>query len=73
MKYATFAWQWNFGDPPLLDWWILEDDQSWHDAVRGDGHSYGAGPKPLPHDMIQEEGESDDGFKERVFSMVRTY
>jgi broad specificity phosphatase PhoE len=68
--YATFALRWNFGDTECLDWWILQDDDRWHDIVRGDGGSYSPGG---PGDIESEPGETEETFKARVKEAARSW
>lgn len=65
--YATFAARWNFGDPEIIEYWILNKDQRWHDVVRGDGGSYSPGGPP---DIDSEPGESREAFEIRVRSYL---
>ena len=66
--YATFAMKWNYGDSPVCVWWILQNDESWHDVVRGDGSSYSPGG---PEDMLPMDGESMAEFRNRVDTAAR--
>lgn len=68
--YATFALRWNFGDREVCDWWILEDDERWHDVVRGDGGSYSPGG---PGDIEAIPGETREDFKIRAKAAARTW
>ncbi len=63
--YATFAMRAQIGGrgKPFCEYWILEDDQSWHDVVRGDGGSYSGGG---PDDLEMKPGESKKAFETRV-------
>ena len=56
--HATFALRWNYGDPEVVEYWIIEEDQEWHELVRGDGASYSpGGPRPI-HAEPSETRES---------------
>jgi len=69
---ALFALQENIGGrgKPFLQYWILEDDENWGDAVRGDGHSYRpGGPAPF----FSLEGESLINFEERVLAVMKDW
>ena len=65
--YATFALREQVGGrgSPYLNYWILEDDENWHDVIRGDGGSYRPGG---PKGMRAKKGESKEAFAARIMS-----
>lgn len=67
--YATFALQEQVGGrgKPFLVYWILEDDEQWHNVVRGDGHSY----RPSGRlDMKMYSGETKEQFIEKIQRII---
>lgn len=70
--YATFALREQVGGrgEPYCYYWILEDDENWHDAVRGDVGSYRSGG---PADMEAKKGESKKAFSARVKAAVKKW
>lgn len=67
---GTFAMQHDLGGPPFCAWWVLTVDMRWHDAVRGDGHSYVG---PGPGDIFPHKGESLEQFRGRVKKVADLY
>ncbi len=65
MYYATFAMRAQVGGrgKPFPQYWILKDNELWHDVVRGDGGSYSDGG---PSDLEMKTGESKKEFETRV-------
>lgn len=70
--YATFALREQVGGrgEPDLSYWILDDDERWHDVVRNDGGSYRPGG---PDDMQAKKGESKEAFADRVESAAKKW
>lgn len=46
-----------------VEYWILQDDEQWHDVVRGDGASYSPASQDFEYPL---EGESKEDFERRV-------
>lgn len=68
--YATFALRWNFGDPEVMEYWILDDDERWHDIVRGDGGTYS--PSGIS-EMEALPRETRAAFRDRVKARVKQW
>lgn len=72
MKRAEFSLQEQFGGrgEPFVVFHILGPEERWHDAVRGDGHSYRPGG---PETIYQNVGESDDVFYRRASERAQNW
>ena len=68
--YGTFAMRWNHGDPPICEYWVLKEEESWHDAVQGDGSSYIG---PGPDDILPHRAESLVLFRRRCAKFADLY
>ena len=55
---------------PYLCFWILQAEESWHDAVAGDGGSYRSGG---PQEFESKFGESLEEFEQRVESAIKEW
>lgn len=51
-----------------VEYWILEDDQGWHEVVRGDGASYRPASKNYEYPL---EGESREDFEKRIEAIAK--
>lgn len=70
--YATFALQEQIGGrgDPFIVWWIMEEEDDWHEIVRGDGHCYRGGG---PDDIEALQGETPNEFVKRIKFAVKKW
>ncbi len=53
-----------------VEFWVLKEGESWHNAVRGDGGSYRPGG---PETLRQAPGETSAAFQARAEQAARDY
>ena len=68
---AEFAWCVSLGRPTLHDS-VIPEGVTWHEWVRGNGHSYSM-VHDVPETLLPRQGESLREFKNRAHEVARLW